>query len=292
MSIAPERELSARSIIDGQKESFREIEKKDFCPNEVGRTEYLLPSLVSSLSLFQREISAETAIRKFIKSRGRCVVLDLGCGAGFWLANKNEEHGKSFEGYGVSASDYRKPEQRQPLIVEEREENGEKRRFLRSIDSLSVYFGYLYLLEEARVDDAHYFQGDIHGLLRQFTEEKFDVIVSHQTCRYLFDPLRALKGVYRVLKKGGFAFLESLKPIIFDSDDKQLSFEQIGELFNKNGYKVFIGKYWPDPDHIREGLSFKKDKKSRLSLPDIIYRGIIPNPYAHNSLVVTYQLKS
>lgn len=252
MAVATESlALSLGAIKTAQEENFKNIKSKSFAPPVVTQEDYSLPPFREGpFPFFQKHFLAEEVIKRTIKRNGKVTVLDLGCGAGFWLEKQLRKYGGSFEGYGISASDYRLPEQRAPLVPTggwiERE--GRKIPTVREphLSEKSGYVGYPRLLEAARIDDGHYLVGDVHSLLRHFPEERLDIIVSQQAFYFFLDPLRVLKQVHRILKRGGYAFLESFKVKVFDKQGKEFSPQKLKKLFQQNGDQISLGEFSPN----------------------------------------------
>lgn len=280
---------SLNRIVATQRENFRWMEERNFEPTLVTRKNYNLPFYPLPSSLWGKRIFPEQVIKDVINKEKVVTILDLGCGAGFWLDEQKKKYGRNFLGYGISASDYRRPEQRRLLIpAGELEINKKKETILKSPDGLLFCVGYDHLQNSAEIEDEYYYKGDAHDLLRLFPEGKFDMVVSYQACQYFFDPLRVLKGVYRVLKEGGFAFLESFRPMVFDQSGEILGPQVLTNFFTKNGYDAHCLKY-KTKDGFHTGLSLRKGKNPRLNLP-ISYREIVSSK-DDNCFKLAYQLK-
>ena len=92
---------------------------------------------------------------------------------------------------------------------------------------------------------------DIKGDLKsmQFKDESFDLIICNHVLEHIEDDRRALKEMYRVLKKGGIAILQV--PI---NINRKQTFEDFNITSHQQREKYF-GQY----DHVREyGLDFKE----------------------------------
>ncbi|MFQ5879251.1 MAG: class I SAM-dependent methyltransferase, partial [Dehalococcoidia bacterium] len=117
-------------------------------------------------------------VERAVREKGRASVLDVGCGAGYALAELEERYGDGVQAYGVTAYDYR------PVTPIESEK------------------AKLYSLP-------HYIVADAHNLLRLQALQglSFDCVVMVESLRFFADPLSVLKAAYRLLSPGGFLFL-------------------------------------------------------------------------------------
>ena len=92
---------------------------------------------------------------------------------------------------------------------------------------------------------------DIKGDLKsmQFKDESFDLIICNHVLEHIDDDRRALKEIYRVLKRGGISILQV--PI---NINRKQTFEDFNITSHQQREKYF-GQY----DHVREyGLDFKE----------------------------------
>jgi len=92
---------------------------------------------------------------------------------------------------------------------------------------------------------------DIKGDLKsmQFKDESFDLIICNHVLEHIEDDRRALKEIYRVLKRGGISILQV--PI---NINRKQTFEDFNITSHQQREKYF-GQY----DHVREyGLDFKE----------------------------------
>tara|TARA_A100001015_G_scaffold224402_1_gene253040 strand:+ start:1621 stop:2379 length:759 start_codon:yes stop_codon:yes gene_type:complete len=92
---------------------------------------------------------------------------------------------------------------------------------------------------------------DIKGDLKsmKFKDESFDLIICNHVLEHIEDDRRALKEIYRVLKRGGISILQV--PI---NINRKQTFEDFNITSHKQREKYF-GQY----DHVREyGLDFKE----------------------------------
>jgi len=265
--------MAARTIISGQRESFEAMQARDFEPQEITRSDntgYSLPQFIDRTLFLPRKITFDCALREIVQKKGLARVLDIGCGAGFWSEDLlGGKMGESIEVFGITGRDYRRTDQRPPVEFSRMDEEG--RPMFQDSGGRHIYIGYP-LDRNSQMDNEHYVVGDIHEVLGDFEEASFDIAVSYQACRYLFDPLRVLKQVYRTLDYRGFAFLESFQLTIFTNDREILTPKEIKGIFAKNGYDVSIG-YYEDYPHTRSGLSLRKTKP-RLHIPSIVYNDI------------------
>lgn len=291
MADSPEKKrLNYPQIFTGQGEEFQRVHQMNYDAHEITRTEnYLLPHLVENSLIFSHKVTFERALAEMLNRQAQINVLDLGCGAGFWL-DELASRSQRISVYGVSAKDYRHPENRPPIIFDHFDQYCQSPVY-RNPAGNSFYYGQLEKI--VTLDDDHYFVGDIHEVLRCLPTNTFHLIVSHQTCRYLFDPLRVLKNVHRVLTPGGYAFLESFEPLVFDTDETPVCDAKLQKHFRRTGNSVTYGEYRPyDEGRTCIGLAIKK-KGRRFSLP-IRYRSIAPTiatTPTYQTNVVTYYLE-
>lgn len=256
-----------------------------FAPIETIRDthRYLLPTL-REFTPFPQDISYETVLRHLLHKK-TVRILDLGCGAGFWV--EQQSYIPDTEVYGITAKDYRRPTDRPTLVFHGYDKySSVPVPIYKSVDGVHTYLGDEYK-HQPTIDGDHYLIGDIHDLLHFLPANYFDIIVSYQTCRYLFDPLRVLKQIHRILTPQGYAFLESFDTQIQGSDGNLLTESQVKKLFTKSGLVNSYGQYYPTAVHRKFGLAFKK-KHPRLRLP-IKYGQIVESP-DDKTRVITYEL--
>lgn len=177
-----------------------------------------------------RRVDFSTAIQEAIDLRGAARILDVGCGEANFLRDLRRKFGKGVELVGISAFDWRD------------KRTGKKDKEL----------GINYQLVDAQN-------------LRRLGETQFDCVVSVKTIDYMADPLAVLKGIYRVLRIGGYCFLDISKnfSLHFVDDSYQcfLSF-----LVKQYDFQIDKGR----------GFAFQKIKmKPNLFLP-VSYAGIFP----------------
>jgi len=279
--------MTHRQIASDQREEFGRLAERVFAPNETTRadTSLLLPHLDEGGLFSKRRVDYEIALAEFLKKEPAVRLLDLGCGAGFWL-EKQAARNQRLEVYGLSAKDYRRPEDRPPVSYIGKDSLGGDPIF-KSLDGCATYVG-IELDRTAAIDDGHYFIGDIHQTLQTFPANFFHLAVSYQACRYLFDPLRVLKQIHRTLVPNGYAFLESFTSLVFDHSENSITDQAIQKMFRRCGHPITWGEYRPTELHLKSGLAIKKTKK-RFSLP-IKYRQVVENPI-DKTRVVTYYLE-
>src|SRR3989344_4601531 len=277
-------QISARQAAD-----FETVRQMNYDAHEITRTEnYLLPLLIENSFILAHKTNFEKALAEMLRQHRQVNVLDLGCGAGFWLDELAACHSR-VSVYGISAADYRHPLDRPPVIFDHFDQSCQSPVY-RNPAGNTFYYGNLEKV--VTLDDDHYFVGDIHEVLRCLSSNLFHLIVSHQTCRYLFDPLRVLKNDHRVLTPGGYAFMESFEPLVFDMNETLISNTKLQKLFRQTGNSVTYGEYRPYSEgRTRIWLAMKK-KGRRFSLP-VGYRSIVPTSTSptYQTDVVTYYLK-
>lgn len=279
--------LTHRQIATCQDEEFRQMAERVFAPNETTRSDtYLLPHLDEGRGLLKKRTDYEIALAEFLKKEPEIRLLDVGCGAGFWL-EKQATRNHRLSVFGISAKDYRSPENRPPIVYLGRDGIGGGPIFQTPNGHLK-YYG-IELGRTGTIDDEHYVIDDVHEALQVLPANSFHLVVSFQACRYLFDPLRVLKQIHRLLVPNGYAFLESFNPQVFDKNENRVSHRNLQKMFLKGGSPVRYGEYQPTELHVRHGLAIKKTYK-RLLLP-ITYRRVVSNPM-DNTHVATYYLIS
>lgn len=278
--------MAHRQIAGGQREEFRRMAERVFAPNETTRADsyLLLPHLDEEGMFVKRRVDYEIALAAFLKKEPDVRLLDLGCGAGFWL-EKQAARNHRLKVYGISAKDYRRPEDR-PLVSFMGKDNIGGDPIFKSQNGYATYVG-IELDRTTAIDDGHYFIGDAHETLKTFPTNFFHLIVSYQACRYLFDPLRVLKQIHRTLVPNGYAFLESFTSLVFNQSEDPVSDEKMQKMFRRCGHSITWGEYRPTELHTKSGLAIKKTK-TRLILP-IKYRQVVNNPI-DKTRVVTYYL--
>ena len=226
-------------------------------------------------------------LKRRIKSGQPTTVLDLGCGAGFWM-EETRSISPLIEVFGATAKDYRCVKHR-PVVHKDETS-------LVLTNGLTIFYddvGVIYdsdvdLLRDAQIDDGHYLIGDVYQTIKRFPPGFFDLIVSNQACKYFFDPLRALKQIHRILKPKGYAFLESMCPLIYPDDNcEPLPDDKIEMFFSQAGLKCNYGEYSPNGLNLRRGLAFKKIKP-RINLP-VVYKDVDYNPGTKTDFL-TYSL--
>ncbi len=259
------------------------LSRREFAPNETtrGQSEYLLPSLTEPSFPLWKNITYEAALARFLTTESEVRVLDLGCGAGFWMEEQARTPGVTT--FGITAMDYRKRSDRPPVVYKGTYQGAP---VYENPDGMVTYID-TDLAKSVEIDNDRYFVGDVHEVLRNLPEGSFHAIVSHQACRYLFDPLRVLKQVHRVLVPGGYAFLESFTAKIYRPDETPASDKTVQQLLGRTGQPVSYGGYTPDGLRNRFGLALKKTRrKLKISAH---YRSIEESP-VDKTKVTTYYL--
>lgn len=249
---------------------------------------YFLPSLYEGLLPWQ-SVNYHDVIDRMVKSKNDIKILDLGCGSGFWMEEINAAS-TFIETFGISAKDYRLACQR-PQIVKDTVLH------LRTNSDLvfrgehgQTYFSDVDLLRDSTIDDEHYRIGDVLDQIKLFPTNYFDIVVSNQACKYFIDPLRVLKQTYRVLKPKGYAFLESMCPVIYQGDNPEpIPDDAVYDILKRTGLKCTYGEYTFSGLEYRRGLAFKKTK-SRINLP-FSYRDVEHHPGTKTDYL-TYSLAS
>ncbi len=278
--------MTYRQITTSQKEEFRRMAERVFVPNETTRDEtYRLLPFLNKGNLIKRRVDYETTLAEFLKKEPLVRILDLGCGAGFW-AETQAARDPRLAVYGLTAKDYRRPQDR-PAVVYRGIDSQTGGPIFATPDGHHLFSG-IEFNKTTTIDNQHYFIGDAHEILRILPANFFHLIVSYEACHYLFDPLRVLKQIHRVLAPNGYAFLDSFSPLIFDRHEKQVSDEAIKKMFQGFGQPFHYGKYCPDELHRRHGLAMKKTR-ARFSLP-VSHRTVVSNPL-DNTHVITYYLE-
>lgn len=272
----------------GLRESALAISNRRFEANETTRisNRYFLPTLKEGW-LPWHETDYLDVLNRRVKSDLPTTVLDLGCGAGFWM-EETRSISPLIEVFGVTAKDYRRAKHR-PIVHKDETSLVLTKGLTIFYDDVGViYDSDVDLLHDAQIDDDHYLIGDVYKTIKKIPPGSFDLIVSNQACKYFFDPLRALKHIHRILKPNGYAFLESMCPLIYpDYNCEPLSDDQVERLFSHAGLKCNYQEYSPNGLNIRRGLAFKKIKP-RLNLP-VTYRDIDHNPGTKTDFL-TYSL--
>lgn len=269
------------------RESALAISNRRFEANETTRisNSYFLPTLKEGW-LPWHETDYLDVLNRRVKSDLPTTVLDLGCGAGFWM-EEIKSISPWFDVFGATAKDYRCAKQR-PTVSRTNQAplNKESIDFLDEHGAICV--SPVDLLRDAQIDDEHYLIGDVYKTIKKIPPGFFDLIVSNQACKYFFDPLRALKHIHRILKPNGYAFLESMCPLIYPGYNcEPLSDDQVERLFSHAGLKCNYQEYSHNGLNIRRGLAFKKIKP-RLNLP-VTYRDVDHNPGTKTDFL-TYSL--
>lgn len=222
--------------------------------------EYILPKYERLLS----DKGFVDILADRIKRNGRAVVLDIGCGTGSALVGLKERFGKRLETWGISASDFRKPE------------------------------------TEGKID--HYLVDDVHSeeTSEKVPENHFDVIVAVQSFIHLADPLLVLERSWDWLDVGGIGFVDSVGrgglPVYWN--EEKLPHEMLIELLRDHGYSFqrgrderLAGLGFPvhELHNIRSSFVFKKDKnRPRLYLP-VEYDGVDDAVFQNDVRVLRYR---
>lgn len=268
--------------------TIRGVNARDFTSPELtrGGTKYNLPFWDRSLAF--SKISYDSILGRKLTILDHVKLLDIGCGGGIWLADQALKSDK-IECFGITAKDYRLPEQR---VRTARVTVNTPEGLLEAFDMTPVVTDPISkqnLCRLANIDDRHYYVGEACTILSSFASNSMDIVVSHQSFKYFFDPLRALKHTYRVLREDGFAFIEAPGLRVYDSStDKMLTSQNVEDLFRIAGLNCMYGDYSSDGLNVRTGILIIK-RKPHIRLP-LIYKSVVYNRSTMTNLC-TYALK-